>query len=184
MSAGTRRIDLPLPFNVSVGEDGAVVEEPQELLMVIRTLTGTLGGTTYRGKVPIADGVEAFLFDKNGQGIIALWDRAGGGETRTLSLNLGERPVKIDLWGNVTPLFRTAEHRKDGKVPLTLGATPVFLVDVDGEMAQLRASVALDRPLLESSFEPHLRRVRFTNPYRQTIGGTVKFKAPPGWTLN
>jgi hypothetical protein len=184
LAAGAKRIDLPLPFTVGTGEDGGVVEEPQELLMVIRTLTGTLGGTTYRGKVPIADGVEAFLFDKNGQGVIALWDTAGGGETRTLSLNLGERPVSVDLWGNVTPLFRTAEHRRDGKVPLTLGPTPIFLVDVDGEMAQLRASVALDRPLLESSFEPHQRKLRFTNPYRQTIGGLVKLKAPPGWTLN
>jgi hypothetical protein len=187
LSAGARRIDLPLPFNVAAGEDGGVVEQPQELLMVIRTLTSTLGGTTYRGKVPIADGVEAFLFDRGGQGIIALWDRAAGGagaEPRTLPLNLGPRPVMVDLWGNVTPLFRTAEQRKDGKVPVKLGATPVFLVDVDGEMAQLRASVALDRPLLESSFEPHLRRLRFTNPCRQTIGGMVKLKAPPGWTLN
>ena len=184
LSAGAGRIDLPLPFNVAVAEDGGVVEEPQELFMVVRTLTSTLGGTTFRGKVPIADGVEAFLFDKNGQGIIALWDRAGGGETRTLSLNLGERPVSVDLWGNVTPLFRTAEHRRDGKVPLRIGPTPIFLVDVDGEMARLRASVALDRPVLESSFEPHLRRLRFTNPYRQTVGGMVKLKAPPGWTLS
>jgi hypothetical protein len=186
LAAGARRIDLPLPFNVGVGEDGGVVEQPQELLMVIRTLTGTLGGTTFRGKVPIADGVEAFLFDKNGQGIIALWDRAAGAgdETRTLPLNLGQRPVSVDLWGNVTPLFRTAEQRKDGKVPVKIGAMPVFLVDVDGEMAQLRASVALDRPLLESSFEPHVRRLRFTNPYRQTVGGMVKLKAPPGWTLS
>ena len=92
--------------------------------------------------------------------------------------------MSVDLWGNVTPLFRTSEQRRDGKVTLSLGATPVFLVDVDGEMAQLRASVALDRPLLESSFEPHLRRLRFTNPYRQTIGGAVKLRAPAGWTLN
>jgi hypothetical protein len=187
LAAGAKRIDLPLPFNVSVGEDGGVVEQPQELLMVVRTLTATLGGTTFRGKVPIADGVEAFLFDKNGQGIIALWDAAADGrsdETRTLPLNLGQRPVSVDLWGNVTPLFRTAEQRKDGKVPVKVGAMPVFLVDVDGEMAQLRASVAIDRPLLESSFEPHARRLRFTNPYRQTIGGMVKLKAPPGWTLS
>jgi hypothetical protein len=169
------------------GDDGGVVEQPQELLMVIRTLTATLGGTTFRGKVPIADGVEAFLFDKNGQGIIALWDAGADGrsdEIRTLPLNLGQRPVSVDLWGNVTPLFRTAEQRKDGKVPVKVGAMPVFLVDVDGEMAQLRASVALDRPLLESSVEPHARRLRFTNPYRQAIGGMVKLKAPPGWTLS
>jgi hypothetical protein len=51
-------------------------------------------------------------------------------------------------------------------------------------MSQLRASVALDRPLLESSFEPHSRKLRFTNSYRQTIGGMVKLKAPAGWTIN
>ena len=185
LSAGADRIDLPLPFTVRQGDDGGVVEEPQELLMVLRTLTATLSGTTYRGRVPIAEGVEAFLFDRNGQGILALWDRAAGsGEPRQLTLNLGERPVSVDLWGNVTPLFRTADDRKDGKVVLSLTATPIFLVDVDGEMSQLRASVALDRPLLESSFEPHSRRLRFTNPYRQTIGGSVRLKAPPGWTLS
>lgn len=183
LAAGAKRIDLPLPFNVSLGQGGEIVEEPQELLMVIRTLTGTLGGATFRGRVPIADGVESFLFDKNGQGIIALWDSAGGG-TRNLSLRLGSVPASVDLWGNVTPLFRTAEDRKAGKVSLALGTMPIFLVDVDGEMAQLRASVALDRPLLESSFEPHTRKLRFTNPYRQAIGGIIKLKAPSGWTLN
>ena len=90
LAAGATRIDLPLPYSVSAGEDGQVVEEPDELFMVVRTLTGTLGGTTYRGRVPIAEGVEAFLFDRKGQGIIALWDAAGGGR-RTLDLNLGQR---------------------------------------------------------------------------------------------
>jgi hypothetical protein len=65
-----------------------------------------------------------------------------------------------------------------------IGPTPTFLVDIDGQQAQLRASVALDRPLLESSFMPHQRRFRFTNPYKQAIGGTVRLKAPQGWTLN
>ena len=184
LSAGAERIDLPLPFSVRRGEGGEVIEEPQELLMIIRTITGTLGGTTYRGRVPIADGVEAFLFDRDGRGVIALWDRGGEGETRELVLDLGPRAASVDLWGNVAPLLRTPQDARDGKVRLTLGKTPMFLIDVDGEMAQLRASVALDRPLLESSFEPHSRRLRFTNPYRQTIGGMVKLKAPPGWTIS
>src|SRR5690606_23491006 len=41
-----------------------------------------------------------------------------------------------------------------------------------------------DPPLIESSFKPHLRKVRFVNPYRQAIGGQLKLKAPPGWTIN
>jgi hypothetical protein len=60
---------------------------------------------------------------------------------------------------------------------------PIFLVDIDGATAQMRASVGLDKPLLESSFEPHPRHLRFTNPARLTIGGTVKLTAPAGWNL-
>ena len=45
------------------------------------------------------------------------------------------------------------------------------------------ASVALDKPLLESSFEPHARHLRFINPGRITIGGVLKLKGPAGWTI-
>jgi hypothetical protein len=57
-------------------------------------------------------------------------------------------------------------------------------VDVDGQIAQLRASVHWDNDKIESSFKEHQRHILFTNPYRQAIGGMVKLKAPPGWTLN
>jgi hypothetical protein len=44
--------------------------------------------------------------------------------------------------------------------------------------------VALDRPLIESSFMPHTRRIRFVNPYPQGISGMLKLKAPDGWTIS
>jgi hypothetical protein len=154
------------------------------MLLVIRTLLTTLSGAQYRGKVPLAEGVEAFLFDKGGQGVLAVWDHAAGRGSKRLALNLGPRAAAVDLWGNVTPLFRTTDDRGRGEVPVQIGPTPMFLVDIDGQQAQLRSSVAIDRPLLESSFMPHARRFRFTNPYRQSVAGTVRFKAPPGWTLN
>lgn len=183
LAADARRIDIPLPFTVARGEEGWN-KEPQELLMIVRTLTTTLGGAKFQGKVPIAEGVEAFLFEKNGQGVLALWDRGQGGGVKQLALTLGERARAIDLWGNVTPLFSTgANGRPTGQVQLTIGPMPIFLVDIDGALAQLRASVAFDQPLIESSFEPHRRRIRFTNPYRTAISGTLKLKAPEGWTL-
>jgi hypothetical protein len=93
--------------------------------------------------------------------------------------------MAVDLWGNVTPLLRPADpSNQSGQVQLTLGPMPIFLVDIDGPLAQLRASVAIDRPLIESSFMPHTRKIRFANPYRQAISGTLKLKGPPGWTLN
>jgi hypothetical protein len=189
LSAGARRIDVPLPF--AVRRDGdALVKQPSEMLIVLRTLLTTLSGAEYRGRVPLAEGVEAFLFDRRGQGVLVLWDRGGGGgaggdrAVKRLALNLGPRAAGVDLWGNVTPLLRTPGDRGRGEVQINVGPMPMFLVDIDGEQAQMRASVALDRPLIESSFTSHPRRVSFANPYRGTIGGTLKLKPPAGWSVN
>lgn len=181
LSAGAERIDLPFPLKVR-HEHGAVMQEPTEELLILRTIITTLSGATYRGKVPIAEGVEAFLFDRGGQGILALWDRGSQSEVRELAVNFGAEPNMLDLWGNRTPLTRL----KDGKegVSLKIGRMPIFLVDVDGQLMQTRASVGFDRPLIESSFQPHVRKLRFTNAYRTAVGGTLKLKAPAGWVIN
>jgi hypothetical protein len=183
LAADAKRIDVPLPFTVNPDGDD-LNKQPQEMLMITRTLITTLGGSTFKGKVPIAEGVEAFLFERSGRGILVLWDRGNTPGVKQLAINLGERPQQVDLWGNVTPLLSPDEARAAGTAQLRLGAMPVLLVDVDPSIAMLRASVAIDRPLIESSFQPHPRRLRFTNPYRTAIGGTVKLKAPPGWTIN
>jgi hypothetical protein len=183
LAGGAERIDLPLPFNVIVEEDG-LVKQPQELLMIIRTLTTTLGGTTFKGKVPIAEGVEAFLFDRGGQSTLALWDSGLHGGVKQLALTMGERPRKVDLWGNTTPLLRPSVMGKGSEqIQLTLSQTPVFLVDIDGRLAQLRASLAMDRPLLESSFKPHTRKILFSNPYPTALSGTLRLRPPAGWTI-
>lgn len=184
LSAGANRIDVPLPFTVTRGDGGELIKHPEEMLLVIRTILTTLSGAEYRGRVPLDAGVDAFLFDKDGQGVLALWDRGTSREARRLALNLGSSAAGVDLYGNTTPLLRTNNDKGKGEVQVSIGPTPMFLVDIDGQQAQLRASVAIDRPLLESSFKPHSRRLRFTNPYRQAIGGTVKLKGPAGWTLN
>jgi hypothetical protein len=182
LAADAKRIDLPLPFTVRQQGD-ALVKDPQELLIIMRTLVTTLGGSVFRGKVPIADNIEAFLFDKNGQGIMVLWDKGNENGVKQLAINLGDRPLRMDLWGNVTPLLQPGQS-SDSRIKLNLGPMPVILIDIDGQLAQLRSSVAFDQPLIESSFEPHTRHVRFTNPYRQAIGGSFKLRAPAGWTLN
>jgi hypothetical protein len=183
LTAGATRIDVPLPFTVRHDGDD-LVNQPQEMLMIMRTLITTLSGATYKGKVPIAEGVEAFLFERTGQGIMVVWDRGRTPGVKQLAVNLGARPQRIDLWGNVTPLLSPDDARSSGTTQLAIGPMPILLVDIDASTAMLRASVALDRPLLESSFQPHPRRLRFSNPYRTAISGTVKLKAPPGWTIN
>jgi hypothetical protein len=183
LSADATRIDFALPFSVRE-EEGQIIKQPRELLMIIRTLTATLAGTTFKGRVPIADGVDAFLFDRDGHGVLALWSRGNSTGVKQLALNLGTQPAMVDLWGNVTPLLRNSRDKLQGKVQVSIGPMPVFLIDIDGPQAQLRASVAVDQPLLESSFKPHARRIRFVNSYPQAISGTLKIKAPAGWTIS
>jgi hypothetical protein len=182
LAGGATRIDLPLPFTVHKQAD-RITDEPQELLLVIRTLIAELGGATYEGKLPNTSNVEAFLFDRNGQGVLVLWNRGSddGGKKR-LAINLGDHPMRVDLWGNATPIIQSETGTED-TVALDVGSLPFFLEDVDGSIAQMRASVALDKPLLESSFEPHARHIHFVNPGHTTISGMLKLVGPDGWTL-
>ncbi|HEV2296152.1 MAG TPA: NEW3 domain-containing protein [Tepidisphaeraceae bacterium] len=186
LAAGAERIDVPLPFTVKRLAGDALVKQPQEMLIIQRTLLKTLGGSTFRGKVPIAEDVEAFLFDKGGVGVLVLWSRGGispdgsrRSDVRELPLSVGPRPVRVDLWGNVSPVRKVGSN-----ISVDIGEMPILLVGIDGAAAQLRASIALDRPLLESSFKPHTRKLSFTNPYRTAIAGTLRLKPPAGWTLS
>ncbi len=185
LSAGARRIDLPLPFTASRDRDGVVVE-PQETLLIMRTIISTLSGAQFKGKVAIADGIQAFLFDRGGHGILAMWDKrsTGGATPRTLAINLGPRPVSIDLWGNAAPLPHPVGDKASGSVTLAVGQLPIFLVDIDGPQAQLRASFGIDRPMIESTSAPHARRIHFINSYPKAISGMMHIKAPAGWTFN
>jgi len=182
LSADAKRIDFPLPVTLS-NDDVGSVSEPEELLVVLRTMLTTLSGASYRGRVALADGVEAFLFDREGQGIIALWSRDDSSGPRELALNLGQRPVRLDLWGHAAPLVNS-DHSQGGRVLLSAGTMPIFLIDIDGRQAQLRASVGIDQPLLESSFRPHERRIHFTNAYDRAVSGTLHLRGPDGWTMN
>lgn len=183
LSAGATRIDLPLPFRITQ-EGDQIVKQPSEMLLVMRTLTSALAGAEYKGKVPLAEDVEAFLFDRDGEGILVLWGKGSVDGVKTLAINLGRRPMSIDLWGNVTPLRARKIGKSSGKLELSVSHMPTFLIDIDGVQAQLRASLSIDRPLVESSFEPHARRIRFVNPGKTQIAGTMKITAPPGWTIN
>jgi hypothetical protein len=196
LAADAKRIDIKLPFTVA-RRDGSdeLARRPQEMFLVVRTLMMMLSNASFKGRVPIADDVEAFLFDRNGQGVLMLWNRGNETSVKQLALNSGPRAACVDLWGNVTPLLgrkTETEKNRDGSyfssagssVSLEVGPTPIFLTGIDAQLAQLRASVGLDNDHIESSFKPHTRRLRFTNPYRSAIAGTVRLTPPKGWNIN
>jgi hypothetical protein len=208
LAAGAKKIDVPLPYdvqdetvptnlaptrssdNTAATDDGSddsdqpqPLSRPQELFLVLRTITNTLSGAEYRGEVPIADGVDAFLFERDGHGILMIWDKTRGAGPRRVALQLSDAPTRLDMWGNSAPLLSSSDDRTSGSIVVDLGSTPIFLLDVDPHVAELRASLALDNDHIESSFEPHNRRIRFTNTFAQTLNGELRLRPPPGWTL-
>jgi len=175
VAGGATRIDLPLPFSVD-HLPGRNMFEPQEAFIIDRTLMRFLAGAEYKGPAPLDENVDALLFDKNGEGIIALWTH--GDQPKTLSLNLGPTPLKVDLFGNATPLTRNKDQTQ-----ITVGPVPIFLIGVDSVYAQIRSGIAFDQPLLESAFQSHTRHLKFVNPSKTLLTGTLHLRAPPGWTL-
>lgn len=186
LAAGAERIDLPSPFTAVLaaeGTEGVAVQQPHDLFPIVRTLLTTLSQAHYVGHVPIAEGIESFLFDRGGEGILVLWDNGRAAGLRELPLNLGDAPRMTDLYGNDVPLLRPVNDPNTGTVQLVIGPMPVFLTNIDGSLAQLRSSVAIDRPLIESTSSEHARRFRFKNLYPIHIAGSFKLKAPKGWTI-
>ncbi|HUB26775.1 MAG TPA: NEW3 domain-containing protein [Tepidisphaeraceae bacterium] len=177
VAGGADRIDLPLPFSVE-GDDQNLHAEPSELFVVDRTLMRTLDGAVFKGEAPLGDGVDALLFDRGGQGILAVWSRSGDPLPTPITLNLGPDPMKVDLWGGITPLPRVGDD-----VRVDVGPMPFFIVGVDSVTAQLRSALAFDKPLLESSFQSHERRISFVNPSANPLSGSLRLRPPPGWTF-
>lgn len=221
------RIDVRLPY------DG---QDPDELLLVLRTVYGMLSNTVYRGPLRLHDGVEAHLFQQGARGVLALWPRrSGDAAPEQLTLDLGGRPVRVDAWGNRT-LLRPAVRPAIGAAPPSSGAAatpgvagasglagasgtaassgagtvspaglssvasdrspfsaaavqlpleqmPVFVDGIDPFVALFRMSVAVDNPYLQSQFQPHVRKLTFTNPFPDFLSGTVRLKPPAGWTV-
>jgi alpha-galactosidase-like protein len=175
LAGGATRIDLPLPVTVQRQANDIFIE-PGEQFIIDRTLMRVLGGASYKGKARLGDGVEAMLFDKSGQGILAMWSR--GAQSKRLSVSLGNQPLLVDLWGNVTPVPQT-----NLEATIDVGPMPCFLIGIDSVSAQIRASVGFDQPLVESSFQSHERRLVFANSTKNVLSGMVRLRPPPGWTI-
>ncbi len=181
LSAGVDLIDLPLPYQ-RVGSGETAADHPDELFMVIRTLIKHLSLTRFSGKLPIGEDIDAFLFDRQGEGVVLMWSTADTKSTpKTAQIVLGSQPRKVDILGNVSPVLKPKDT--SGMIELSVGTEPMILIGIDGELARFRSSFAIDNPMIESSFKPHVRKLSFTNPYNIPIYGKFFLTGPASWNL-
>jgi len=178
---GLKRVELPLPFSVK-REAGRSYFEPDETALVTRTLLRHLSQAQYRGLMPIATGVQAHCFERDGLGVLVMWntDNATDAAPKKISVELGSQAKLIDIFGNALPMSR---NKDDSSWEFTIGMMPVFVIDAEPALARFRASVMIDNTLLESSFEPHTRMLKLTNTFREPVAGSIRITGPTGWSI-
>lgn len=192
LSAGADRIDLPLPFTASSQADGASATEPEPILPAERTILSTLSNARYAGKVTIAPGVDAFLFDRRAvvggadSGVMLVSAPSTGplAASGQVSIALGKHATRVDLDGTVSSVARSQDRKRPDEFVLEIGPRPFFVTDIDAPLMLLRASLAIDNPMLESSVTPLSRTITFTNTFDSPISGSIRLGGPAGWTVS
>lgn len=176
--AASGSLFLPAPWTVRE-LSGHELVEPTEELLIFRTAGELLGGARYGGQMELADGIIAHIFDRgNGDGVLAVRN-VGGDPTAGVQLFLGDKPQRVDLWGNRQPLDVTGD-----KQHLTAGKLPFYVDGIDPRVARLRASFKLTPDFVPSSYEKHSRKVTFINTFDMPISGRLTLHFPRNWEVH
>ncbi|NLF31336.1 MAG: hypothetical protein GX591_10695 [Planctomycetes bacterium] len=174
-AAGTRQVAIDPPWRL--GEDGRA--EPTELLVVARTLAAYLGDARCLGTARLDAATVAVVFARpDGEGIMLIDRRPDDRFDGPLSMALSESAYLVDLWGR-----RSVPRREGGRAIVQPGATPLLLGGCPAPALALRGSLRFEPSILESTYQEHAGRVRFTNPFNQPVSGTIHLEPPEGWTI-
>ncbi|MDX1565329.1 MAG: hypothetical protein R3236_07995, partial [Phycisphaeraceae bacterium] len=138
-----RGMAIERPWKHRIDPSGNERIEPDPLLLVWDNLTNRLGGRRVVGSLRLGAGRWGYLMeDASGRGTLVAW--AQGTDEPTLSMQLGPRPVAMDIWGNRRdfsgrPYLRTVL----GVNHVRLGPSPLFIESIDLPLMKLRTSFAL-----------------------------------------
>jgi hypothetical protein len=176
-------IFCPDPFNPQRGlvhADGS----PGELLLPWRSTALLLGGTKCLGRLGLPNGSTAWLFQRPGEIVAAIWNDQPLGET----VYLGEGLREVDVWGVSRPCPPAAAQAAGSPAfrqsVIPVAAMPRFLVDINEAIArwQLDAALAPDR-LPSIPAVAHQAVLRLKNSFAQPVAGRVTLAPPDRWQI-
>ncbi len=172
--AGLRGVLIAAPW--SPGDTTA----PQPAFPAWRALAQRLDGRRFLQELPIEAGLRCWLLAGPGPqdwGLVA-WNQSAQAD-RDLRLELAAGPVVVfDVFGN----RRTVEPR-GGVHTVALGTRPVFIEGIDGVLAQFRAGMRIEPPFLDARHQVHDCELVVTNPWDESISGTLGLRPPAGWRI-
>jgi len=148
---------------------------PDVLLPVWRVLCDQLTGREIVGELDVGEASHCWLLrgvNRNDAAIVAWTDRAMSSQQAVIDMTLGDQPVTVvDAFGNT----RTV-HPVDYRHRITLDTLPVFVENVNLELALFRASFAIEPNFIAAQNRVHEHDLVMRNPWPVSVSGTIRFR--------
>ncbi len=146
-----------------------------ELLVPWRTTALALAGAKYVGSLNLANGSTNYIFDRDGQIVMVVWNDRPTEER----LYLGDDVRQMDLWGrSVKPTTENSEQ------VIQVRSLPTYLTGLNAAVLRWRMAVQLSEAQWPSLFGvAHSNTLLVKNTFGQGISGQIRIVAPDGWRV-
>ncbi|MEK6677642.1 MAG: NEW3 domain-containing protein [Planctomycetota bacterium] len=173
--AGANPVFVPAPW--TSGGDSSESPEPQEELIVLRTLGDILGHAEPGPRLNLGSGIQGLAFFDGEYAIVALWAAMSDEEGESHALELGHASRQIDLWGRVRSL--TVDDQ--GRRVVELSQVPVFVDGVERWLLEFRNSMTWEPPMVEAGLHPVRHQLQMTHRGTFALTGQVTLSTPADW---
>jgi hypothetical protein len=180
---GAEGIFCPDPFDPERGlvyADGG----PGELLLPWRSTALVLGGTKLLGRMGLPGGSTAWLFQRPGELVAAVWNDRPLGET----VYLGDELREVDVWGGSRPCPPAAVGAESGPAfrqsTIRVAPLPSFLTGLNEPVTRWQLDAAIEPARLPSiPAAPHRALLRLKNSFAEAVAGRVTLVPPTRWQV-
>jgi hypothetical protein len=180
---GAEGIFCPDPFDPERGlvhADGG----PGELLLPWRSTALMLGGAKLLGHMGLPGGSTAWLFQRPGELVAAVWNDRPLGET----VYLGDELREVDVWGASRPCPPAAVGAEGGPAfrqsTIRVAPLPSFLTGLNEPVTRWQFSAVIEPARLPSiPATPHHALLRLKNSFAAAVAGRVTLVPPTRWQV-
>lgn len=174
--SGCEAIYIDRPWRETPTGHGSISPDP--LAAVFANAIDRLGERRFVGEMAIGQGLRCYILDSPRGGALVAWNHSSTEANPTLTLELGDRPEAVDMWGNRTPL-----RVRNGRHVLPLTDVPTYVEGIDAKLARFRASLRLDPAFVETSAAAHRLTLSITNPWPHAVAGKLRLTGDEGWSI-
>jgi hypothetical protein len=147
-----------------------------EAFLPWRTAALMLGGADDIGTLRLPSGSSNYVFARDGQLIVMLWNAKASEEV----VALGPAVRRVDLWGRTTQPPQDA----DGKSRVAMSITPVFLIGLSEPLARFQMAANITPEQWSDRLgEPLNANLQLKDFFSKSASGTVRIVAPPRWRI-